>query len=1520
MSKRFLAILICVVLVTQIFSVNMTYAAGETDSPTADTIDLKEKGLDPLNQFTALSMKLALLSTGDAKIKYNVNLSNDNLNNYRNLIMEMIHNNTLPCDDFPKQEDYDTTELYDQAVKDFNDTFYCGLSDSILPTIKTTITYDKDYFDIPAGKEHTPLYSESSDQPIGTCDFTHDSNGNIVLTLQFSKIVYNRSDVDLAFSLDYIIKKSLGSNETLIPIWDDSKSIVTGKIVEKEPGLVEVEPVYTLKKTAPVVVDTPYIDYTITTNVQDGYLNGKTVVDAIPDGLFVESVILNGNPLSASSYTVVDGQFNYTFPSLLKDKSNALTDSTLKLRLYLAKDSYKNFMKDNQINKKFTNTAYLKSPVTNEQLTAPSSAMTQIKLNFLQKEGEQEDLYGTRFKWTVKVNSYFTHEVNAYIVDTIDASTHTYDTATGVDILENNVLSQTVHPKLITSSVPYETLTLDDLNSMTAVSEGSTEKQSIYYTYTDSDSKKRSVMVIPYDKYINNAVSLNYSTNIVLPDGVKKEDYKNTSGEILTNRVKMLWDVINISGSSIPFDFNIDVEKNIQTTTFIVDKTFGTYNSASHEITWDLFVNKLGGTFDNVYITDTVNTKVLTFQDNILDGTGTIAASYIKDSNTETVNIPSETNKVSGKPYYVIDTPSENERALKIVFGHLEPNESYKVPINTRITYKDFYLNSPPITFSNKAVSYGEVNGHSCGNESMDSKSLSNSLVNKIGIMQPFTNLAGKQQYISYDHKNHTTLWRTTINEDRVTLENLSAEEILPTGSTFNRMKAINIYNQDNSVLYKITSTDGVNFLINGAPVAAVEKDGGLSLTLPDGQVITWKETAGTKTEGKDITVPSNTVNITFKDPVDYKIDYDFYVTYSEIYRREILANRSTLTINEVKLHAQYKGENLQTVRKSNALTIKPLVIDKKGVYHKNLGTITWTIYINQDAVNLQDYSSIESLRNEFDFEADTLSISTFDVTPCGEINSLNDVTDDLIGNVITNGSHGFAFTIPETYKSTPLCIQFDTALADNIAKEDASNQASLNNGKVQYRKTDKVIPSNMEDFNLYEFINASKLSSVFITKVSSTKDNLGNNSILLSETEFTLTAMKLSGSTLVEDAKRYSKMRTTKANGNAVFFNLESGIIYKLVEKNPTNGYNNTDSVKYLVFLKDGDKSSSYPSNVTTINASTKILKTTIENTPNGKLSFKKVGDKEKALSGVQFKLTRTDKNVVDRFATSDSTGMVNFNALDSGSYVLSEIKTPTNYKPIDDLDVTINLNEDGTYSTSIETSANVTIDGSNNITIQNELIIKPSITPSVSPSTEPTLTPSLEPVVSPSAEPTLTPSLEPVVSPSVEPTLTPGLEPMASSLPSSTTSPEIVTSPNVSSTPGVTVSPSLKPSKKPGTGAGAVISPSIKPNISPTKRPASDITDTDTNNNANTNTNYNNCDEDSPITNTLKPNHSNSAVSTTGDNYNSSSNSNNNITTHSNTIPKTGDNSIPIIIYILIGSLSLIGVLYSSKKLLHK
>ena len=234
MSKRFLAILICVVLVTQIFSVNMTYAADETDSPTADTIDLKEKGLDPLNQFTALSMKLALLSTGDAKIKYNVNLSNDNLNNYRNLIMEMIHNSTLPCDDFPKQEDYDTTELYDQAVKDFNDTFYCGLSDSILPTIKTTITYDKDYFDIPAGKEHTPLYSESSDQPIGTCDFTHDSNGNIVLTLQFSKIIYNRSDVDLAFSLDYIIKKNLGSNETLIPIWDDSKSIVTGKIVEKE--------------------------------------------------------------------------------------------------------------------------------------------------------------------------------------------------------------------------------------------------------------------------------------------------------------------------------------------------------------------------------------------------------------------------------------------------------------------------------------------------------------------------------------------------------------------------------------------------------------------------------------------------------------------------------------------------------------------------------------------------------------------------------------------------------------------------------------------------------------------------------------------------------------------------------------------------------------------------------------------------------------------------------------------------------------------------------------------------------------------------------------------------------------------------------------------------------------------------------------------------------------------------------------------------------------------------------------
>lgn len=1337
--KRILAILICMIFVMQSFGTNIAYAEENTEPKLSNVMDLKEKGIDPTDQFSSIAMKLRLLSDGNASIKYTMNLSNNYLNDYRNIITEKKDNGELSFENFPVAEDYDTTALYDNAVKEYFDSYYPTLEDSVLPTPEVQITYDKEYYDVPEGQTHVPLYTFTTGEKIGSCDFTKDTDGNPVFTCKFSKIVYNRSDVDLQFALNYILVKEYGDNETVVPVWNDVNKMVTAQIVEKTEGLIELDADYQIQEKSLPNIDTPYIDFTVNAVSQDGYLNGQTVVDVIPEGLFVDSVALDGNVLGTNEYSVREGIFNYTFPSLTKDKSNAMTNCQFVIRLFLNASNYKKLMEENNFKQSFTNSVYLMDSQKNEQLTPPSYATSLIRANYLEKKGMQEDLYGAKFKWNVSVNSYFNQGTKAFIVDSINASAHTYDFTSGVEVTgADDNLIEILHPVEKQSNVAYEDLTLDAINRLTSVSGSGSAKQSIYYTYIDSNGMKQSVLIIPADKYSNKKINLTYYTANANASQSDSGDGILASGAKFNNKAKLFWDNLVLNEETVASDIDVEVVRNIQPAANVLQKTFNSYEPSKSEITWNLSINKMSGEFDDVIISDPLDQRLQKFQDEILDGTGAITASYTKAGETTDIEIPSEINKVDGKPYYVVaDTSNPNKKELQVVIGHVDADESYEIYLQTIIKQKKFFLSTAPVEFTNIATSSALCNGVPCGNESTATMKLSNNMIDKIGMSQGFKNTKGETVYTTYNHKDHNTKWRTTINENRVTLTDVRAVETLPEGSSLEKISAINIYKEDDSVLYRITSTDGVDFLINGKSVAATVVEGGYALTLPNGQTITWKETKGTKcAQNTSIEVSNNTLELTFSDPVNYKLEYEFYTKYDEIYRKEVIANRKIVSLAVVNVYGKYDGEEIISMRKSNAIAILPFVIEKKGWYNPNRGTITWNIFVNQDCIELKDYSVVENLKNEFEMDFSTFRVCTFDVSPIGERTDFIDVTEDFKDSLIENGTRGFELKIPESYKKTPIRIWFDTAVTDNIVAKDAQNQASLNKGKVQYRKSEICIPSNMINFNIDEFINSSLLSSLFVTKVSSTKDASNKQNILLSDTEFKLTAMKLTSDGWVEDASRYSKQRTTKSNGDAVFFNLEQGVLYKLEEGKAAAGYTCSDEAKYVVFLKSGDMSSTYPEEALQVLPNTKFTRITLENTPAAGLSFKLKGTDEKLLSGGEFKLSSENSNIADKVAVSDENGNVNFEALDPGNYTLTEVKVPSGYKGANTLTVRITVNEDGSVQSTIDENESVTSDDVNSIVVLNEALLNTSTEPTVEPSVEPSEQPSVEPSKKPDAD----------------------------------------------------------------------------------------------------------------------------------------------------------------------------------------
>lgn len=145
-----------------------------------------------------------------------------------------------------------------------------------------------------------------------------------------------------------------------------------------------------------------------------------------------------------------------------------------------------------------------------------------------------------------------------------------------------------------------------------------------------------------------------------------------------------------------------------------------------------------------------------------------------------------------------------------------------------------------------------------------------------------------------------------------------------------------------------------------------------------------------------------------------------------------------------------------------------------------------------------------------------------------------------------------------------------------------------------------------------------------------------------------------------------YEDLRTD-ADGKIQITNLDSGS-YIITEIKAPDGYIIDDTPKTIT-VEDG-----------------KTYSLTYENTRRPGLLIKKVDSETgKALSGARFKVTRGDGSVVLEDGVTDAYGTLHLPELDTGTYIVTEIKAPDGYV-IDDMPKTVELRAGETYTVTFE------------------------------------------------------------------------------------------------------------------------------------------------------------------------------------------------------------------------------------------
>ncbi len=1042
---------------------------------------------------------------------------------------------------------------------------------------------------------------------------------------------------------------------------------------------------YGLEKQGPARVTTSVIDYTLSllSPPSEKPLNEMILVDRLPQGLDVQSVMLDGVLLDESAYSVVSTSsgrdLQYVFPS--EAEIGKKTTAEFVITLALDRTEYQTLVDTNKYNKTFSNQAELREAGKDKPLATSNSIETQMNLSFLQKTGSQENLKGTRFSWTVDANTRLPHLEYGYLVDQLCSGYHQYDFDSGITVVGKS--GTTVYSNAngnitrISGSIPWETLTAENLKTLVGSATGA-----VYYEYDSTEPNpfyvaggaepeflQLGVLVLPFTGLQGTAqeanVQIKYSTNINL-HGMSVDNYllhAASKSVVVSNVVNLLWK--NRAGGNgpgpAPQPDIVNFGKRVDTAIDILDKKGVSYDPKTRKLSWKLTVNKLGADLSDIKVTDVLPQGVY--------NSGSIQVSYVKyDTLAEDFVVSGGALSTDpAQPAYYALIPPEKDADGKLEIFIKEPlPPQYYYSFNVSLQLED------PTLLSKQGI--GKLSNTATIDALIDGSPKNSSLTAQLSI--PNT-LIKKRAVQSYNYITNEIYWEVEVNPNSLNIQNAAIADTLPIGTGFKVDQLTNV------------KVDGI-----ADPTLLQAVKNGVSI---NGDIVTFPLGNITKPVVLEF---ATTVTDAFRNSAEFLDSGTQFLNLSELTGNILNSYGVSAAITNATAQA------VQTVRSGHMV--------KSGKYNKDQGCIDWDVLINVDQKNIFGTSFLEQLylpsENPIhELRVGSLKLYEMTLRANGSAEVAQDVTANLPAYGLSESPAGFRFDFPDAgsgSNSKVYRVTFTTDLTGSDPNATIKNVVYLKGaGDVTVDESNTSNGGYSGGFDATDAAGRNPRPKVSITKSSSNSvQDPGKSGLLLDGAVFDLEAYSFTGD--IENGiqvnssglvKKYGKVRLT-SDGLAVFLNVMAGdhFVYRLQETQAPAGYALDSTPQFFLFPTVASAFDKVT--VTeTIGSSTKtysdqpVINPTTDDKGNPLYANAQIALQNVPLAGSGFHFTKQQPDrysydssketvtyrplagaifrlepqgdlkdkVTTQYATSDASGQVNFPALDAGTYRLTELKS---------------------------------------------------------------------------------------------------------------------------------------------------------------------------------------------------------------------------------------------------------------------
>jgi len=565
----------------------------------------------------------------------------------------------------------------EDAMNDENAVYLSSGNTYALPSI------DTDIFAIQNDLTF-PVYF--SDQTTQFGNVTIDTDGNVKLYVTYENLtqVY-----DVVFGVVFTLNaESVGSQEEFaitLPGGNDDQTL-TVKISENQPA----EP--TITKTKSKLDEDSNILWTITVTEAENpvsYENGYTVIDTFDSNQSYVKGSFECNRSAVSDENENLNINNSTNTITYSFNSGSTTIITYKTHIdFLSSGSTQN---SGAITLSIENTATLydkanlESPITSAKVE-DSVSSAELK-QFITKNGGELKYDSSNntgvASWTITVNSNGYSYQNLTLYDVISS----YDDYTMK--LDESSVKVTENGTDLVAGTDYE---IGTTSGSSDIGKTAYTWKMVFLEDGKYQIKKDHTYTITYNTIIENYTEFLQTNHSTLPnnyafleyeyDYTGNGDYKPLKGPTLSK--------ISVTGTSVATNAAIDIE-------------FKKYNAATHELTWNVVVNKNKQSITDAVVEEIVGEgqEFVSVSNAVISGDGS-SESYTIDKNSQTLSVNEDGNEE-------IDFKNKLDGASASFTIVTKLTDEEAEVWSNNVTKKSYYKDTVKLTFANQATASSDT-------------------------------------------------------------------------------------------------------------------------------------------------------------------------------------------------------------------------------------------------------------------------------------------------------------------------------------------------------------------------------------------------------------------------------------------------------------------------------------------------------------------------------------------------------------------------------------------------------------------------------------------------------------------------------------------------------------------------------------------------------------------------------------------------------------------------------------------